>query len=157
MRIPNITFITALLYVMDNGCEWCPQPRRFDNWLTVYARFRHWSQSGVLERPFAALREQVVNGKEVVYFGLGSTGAQRKNGPQSIGKLRGAWNTKIDMVSASDHQTMIFRLSDGKVHDAPEGRALLESWNEPVATRPWRWIAPPTRATRPAASWRTWG
>ena len=32
------------------------------------------------------------------------------------------------MVSASDRQAMIFRLSGGNAYEVPEGRALLESW-----------------------------
>ena len=31
---------------------------------------------------------------------------------------------------------MIFRLSDGQAHDAPEGRALLKNWGNPVASAP---------------------
>ena len=31
---------------------------------------------------------------------------------------------------------MIFSLSGGQAHDAPEGRALLESWDKPVADVP---------------------
>ena len=37
------------------------------------------------------------------------------------------------MASASDRQAVIFRLSGGHAHDAPEGRALLESRDAPVA------------------------
>ena len=105
--------------------------------VTVYARFRGWSRSGVLERLFAALREQQAVGDDTDCFGLDSTsvkvypdgtGARKKNGPQSIGKSRGGWNTKIYIVSASDGQAIIFRLSSGQAHDAPEGHALLESW-----------------------------
>ena len=55
------------------------------------------------------------------------TGARKTNGPQSIGKSRGGWHAKIHMVSASGRQAVIFRLSGGNAHDAPEGRALLES------------------------------
>ena len=40
------------------------------------------------------------------------------------------------MVSASDRQAVIFRLSGGQANDAPEGRALLESWDNPVADAP---------------------
>ena len=113
-----------------------------EKWSTVYARFRRWSKSGVLERLFVALREQEVNGEAVVCFGLDSTsvkvhpdgtGARKTNGPQSIGKSHGGWNTKIHLVSESDRQAMIFRLSGGHARDAPEGRVLLESWDNPVA------------------------
>lgn len=48
-----------------------------------------------------------------------------KNGPQSIGKMRGVWNTKLHMVAASDRDGVVFALSAGNCGDAPEGRALL--------------------------------
>ena len=40
------------------------------------------------------------------------------------------------MMSASDHQAMIFRLSNGQIRDAPEGCVLLENWDNPVADTP---------------------
>ena len=91
----------------------------------------------MLERLFAALREQEAVGEDADCFGLDSTGARKTNGPQSIGKSRGGWNTKIHMVCASDRQAMIFFcLSGGNAHEAPEGRATLESWADPVADAP---------------------
>ena len=110
-----------------------------------FCRFRRWSRSGVLERLFAALREQEAVGEDADCFGLDSasvkvhpdgTGARKTNGPQSIGKSRGGWYAKIHMVSASGRQAMIFRLSGGQANDAPEGRALLKSWADPVANAP---------------------
>ena len=57
VRISNIDFINAVLYVLENGCKWHALPGHFGNWSAVYARFRRWSRSGVLERLFATLRE----------------------------------------------------------------------------------------------------
>ena len=145
VRIPNIDFINAVIYVLENGCKRRALPERFGKWSTVYARFRRWSRSGVLERLFAALREQEAVGEDAECFGLDSTsaevhpdgaGARKTNGPQSIGKSRGGWYAKIHMVSASGRQAMIFRLSGGQANDAPEGRALPESWAGPVAGAP---------------------
>ena len=110
-RIPNIIFINAVLYVMENGCKWRALPKRLGNWSAIYARFRRWSQSGVLERLFAAFPKQKAVGEEVVCFSLDSTsvkmphdgtGARKTSEPQSIGKSRGGWYAKIHMVSASD-------------------------------------------------------
>ena len=59
----------------------------------------------------------------------------KKNGPQSIGKSRGGWSTKIHMVAADARTAITFALSPGQAHDAPEGRALLNrlgSPNEPL-------------------------
>ena len=53
-------------------------------------------------------------------------GRFEKNGPQSIGRTRGGWNTKLHMVAASDRDGVIFALSEGNHGDAPEGRALLQ-------------------------------
>ena len=54
-------------------------------------------------------------------------GGPKKNGPQSIGKSRGGWNTKIHMVAADARTAVTFCLSPGQAHDAPEGRRLLSS------------------------------
>ncbi len=145
VRISTVDFINAVLHVLENGCKRRTLPERFGKWSTVYARFRRWSRSGVLERLFAALREQEAAGEDAECFGLDSTsaevhpdgtGARKTNGPQSIGKSRGGWNTKIHMVSASGQQAMIFRLSGGQANDAPEGRALPESRADPGAGAP---------------------
>ena len=78
-------------------------------------------------------------GEDADCFGLDSTSVKLHpdgTGLYSIGKSRGGWNTKTHMVSASDRQADIFRLSGGHAHDAPEGRVLLESWDAPVANAP---------------------
>ena len=56
----------------------------------------------------------------------GRHGRFEKNGPQSVGRTRGGWNTKLHMVAASDRDGVIFALSAGNCGDAPEGRALLQ-------------------------------
>ena len=126
VRISNIAIINAVLYALGNSCKRRALSERFGKWQTVYARFRRWSRSGVLERLFAALQELHAPGGDAVCFGLDSTsaevhpdgtGARKTNGPQSIGKSRGGWNTKIRMVSASGRQAMIFRLSGGQAND----------------------------------------
>ena len=64
----------------------------------------------------------------------GSSGRHRgakKNGPQSIGKSRGGWSTKIHMVAADARTAITFALSPGQAHDAPEGRALLNRLGRP--------------------------
>ena len=53
------------------------------------------------------------------------TGAEKKNGPQAIGKSRGGWNTKIHLVAADDRRALGFSLSAGQYGDGPEGRELI--------------------------------
>ena len=51
----------------------------------------------------------------------------KKNGAQSIGRSKGGLTTKIHMVSANDRIAVEFMLSAGQLHDAPQGRLLLET------------------------------
>ena len=53
-------------------------------------------------------------------------GCFEKRGPQSIGRTRGGWNTKLHMVAASDRDRATFSLSAGNCGDGPEGRVLLQ-------------------------------
>ena len=134
VRVSNRQVLNAILYVAEQGCKWRGLPARFGNWHTIYTRMNRWSKNGVLDGVFEQLqREQIVRIRlEAVSMDSTSvkvhpdgTGALKKNGPQSIGKSRGGWTTKIHMVSADARTAIAFSLSPGQAHDAPEGRKLL--------------------------------
>ncbi|MDP3628973.1 MULTISPECIES: IS5 family transposase [Comamonadaceae] len=136
VSLSNLQVVNAILYVAEHGCKWRGLPKRFGNWHTIYTRMNRWTKAGVLDRMFEELqRAQVVRIKiEAVSLDSTSikvhpdgTGAPKKNGPQSIGKSRGGWNTKIHMVAADARTAVTFSLSPGQAHDAPEGRRLLSS------------------------------
>jgi transposase len=134
VRMSNLQVLNAVLYVAEQGCQWRGLPQRFGRWHTVYTRLNRWSKNGVLDRVFEKRqREQIVRIK-IEAFALDSTsvkvhpdgtGARKKNGPQSIGKSRGGWNTKVHLVAADARTAITFALSPGQAHDAPEGRELL--------------------------------
>ena len=80
VRPPNIIFVKAVLYVMENGRKRQALPKRFGSWSVVHARFRR------------ALLEQEAVGDEVFCFGLNSTsvkahpdgaGARKTSGSQA--------------------------------------------------------------------------
>jgi transposase len=143
VSLSNLQVVNAMLYVAEHGCKWRGIPKRFGNWHTIYTRMRRWTKAGVLDKMFEALqREQIVRIK-IEAVSLDSTnikvhpdgtGALKKNGPQSIGRSRGEWNTKIHMVAADARTAVTFSLSPGQAHDAPEGRRLLQSLG--TASRP---------------------
>ncbi|MBR8429092.1 MULTISPECIES: IS5 family transposase [Burkholderia] len=136
VSLTNLQVLNAILYVAEHGCKWRGLPKRFGRWHTIYTRMNRWSRSGVLDRVFTELqREQIVRVRveavsldsTVVKVHPDGTGAFKKNGPQSIGKSRGGWTTKIHMVAADARTAITFALSPGQAGDAPEGRALLQS------------------------------
>ena len=133
VSLSNLQVLNAILYVAEHGCKWRGLPSRFGNWHTIYMRMNRWSKNGVLDRVFEQLqREQIVRIKlealsldsTIVKVHPDGTGA-KKNGPQSIGRSRGGWTTKLHMVAADARTAVTFSLSPGQRHDAPEGRKLL--------------------------------
>ena len=92
-----------------------------------------WSKNGVLDRVFEYLqREPIVRIKleavsmdsTMVKVHPVGTGAP-KNSPQSIGRSRGGWTTKIHMVAADARTAITFSLTPEKAHNTPEGRKLF--------------------------------
>jgi transposase len=57
VKIDNLTFVRAILYVTSNGCKWRDLPKEYGNWHTIYVRMLRWSEGGVLQRLFEALQE----------------------------------------------------------------------------------------------------
>jgi transposase len=134
VSLSNLQFLNAVLYVAEHGCKWRGLPKRFGNWHTIYTRMNRWSKSGAMDRVFEKLQLEQIVRIRIEAFSLDSTsvkvhpdgtGALKKNGPQSIGKSRGGWTTKIHMVAADARTAITFALSPGNAHDAPEGRELL--------------------------------
>jgi transposase len=68
VRVTNLQFLNALLYVAEQGCKWRGLPKRFGPWHTIYTRMNRWSKNGVLDHVFERLqRKQIVRIKiEVV-------------------------------------------------------------------------------------------
>ena len=61
VRVTNLQFLNALLYVAEQGCKWRGLPKRFGPWHTIYTRMNRWSKTGVLDHVFEQLqREQIV-------------------------------------------------------------------------------------------------
>lgn len=52
---PLLEVVTAILYVLKNGCLWRDVPGEFPPWGTVYWYFCKWQDSGVLDEINACL------------------------------------------------------------------------------------------------------
>ncbi len=58
LRVTNLQFLNALLYVAEHGCKWRGLPKRFGPWHTIYTRMNRWSKNGALEVVFEQLQRQ---------------------------------------------------------------------------------------------------
>jgi transposase len=91
VRVTNLQFLNAVLYVAEQGCKWRGLPKRFGPWHTIYTRMNRWSKSGVLDHVFELLqREQIVRIKieavkmdsTIVKVHPDGTGALKKTDPR---------------------------------------------------------------------------
>jgi transposase len=91
VRVSNLQFLNALLYVAEQGCKWRGLPKRFGPWHTIYTRMNRWSKNGVLDHVFERLqREQIVRIKieavkmdsTIVKVHPDGTGALKKTDPR---------------------------------------------------------------------------
>ena len=91
VRVTNLQFLNALLFVAEQGCKWRGLPKRFGPWHTIYTRMNRWSKNGVLDQIFEQLqREQIVRitieavkmDSTIVKVHPDGTGALKKTAPR---------------------------------------------------------------------------
>ncbi len=96
VKVTNLQFLNALLFVAEQGCKWRGLPRRFGPWHTIYTRMNRWSKNGVLDQIFEQLqREQIVRIKieavkmdsTIVKLHPDGTGALKKTVPKPSASL----------------------------------------------------------------------
>ena len=73
VEIPNIVFLNALLYAIENACKWRKMPEKYGKWNSIYQRARRWSQNGVLARVFIALQQEQIIKMRIERISLDST------------------------------------------------------------------------------------
>jgi len=44
VRINNLQFLNAILYVAKNGCKWRALTKEYGSWHTIYMRINRWSK-----------------------------------------------------------------------------------------------------------------
>lgn len=91
VKVTNLQFLNALLFVAEQGCKWRGLPKRFGPWHTIYTRMNRWSKNGVLDQIFEQLqREQIVRiqitavkmDSTIVKVHPDGTGALKKTAPK---------------------------------------------------------------------------
>ncbi len=73
VRVDNLTFWGAILYIAENGCEWRALPSCYGPWNTVYRRFRRRAENGVLAKILEALVDEELIGADSLVLSLDST------------------------------------------------------------------------------------
>ena len=86
VKMSNLDFLNAVLYVAENGCKWRRLPQRFGNWHTIYMRMNRWAKKGIMDQVFAELQRQNIIRIKVEAVSLDSTTV--KVHPDAAGALK---------------------------------------------------------------------
>jgi transposase len=53
---PARDMLNGMMWILATGAPWRDMPERYGPWETVYSRFRHWTDGGVIDRVLARLQ-----------------------------------------------------------------------------------------------------
>ncbi len=102
VKISNIDFLNAILYITENGCKWRALPKEFGHWHSIYMRMRRWADNGVWPRVLEALRTELLIKLDVTALSLDSTSI--KVHPDGTGALKKVVNNPSAKVVAGGIQ-----------------------------------------------------
>jgi transposase len=86
VKIGQLDFLNAMLYVVENGCKWRQMPKEYGPWHTIYTRMMRWAKNGVLARVFAELQTEGILAMRPEVLSLDSTSL--KVHPDAHGALK---------------------------------------------------------------------
>lgn len=123
--------LTAILFVLSEGCTWRAIDQPDAGWNTVYQYYRRWCRDGVWDKLWQELAPE---GKlKAVYLdathikvhrsGLNPEGGRET---QALGLTKGGWNTKVHAVVDHHGVPRALFLSAGNVADIYHATDVLE-------------------------------
>ncbi len=98
VRVKNIDFLNAILYVAENGCKWRRLPKEFGPWHTIYMKMRRWADNDVWPRVLETLKAELLIELDITALSLDSTSV--KVHPDGMGPLKKTANKPSAKVGA---------------------------------------------------------
>ena len=122
----NRQIVNGILWRIRTGAPWRDLPEKYGKWMTVYQRFRRWSEAGIWEAVASTLAQAMADNSR---HSLDSTtvrghclGCRRKRGTreQAFGRSRGGFTCKVLCLSDARGIPLVFHLTPGEASDSSQ-------------------------------------
>jgi transposase len=128
--VPLEKVITAILFVLSEGCTWRAINQPGVNWNTVYRYYRKWCRDGLWKKVWETIAPPPVG--KTIYIdsshvkvhrcGLNPRGGREA---QAIGKTKGGWNTKVHAAVDNSGAPRAILLTPGNAADVTYATDLM--------------------------------
>ena len=122
-RGDNRPIVNGILWRIRTGAPWRDVPEKYGKWMTLYQRFRRWSEAGIWEAAATVLTQAMADNRASqhrFHNGPGPClGRRRKRGTreQAFGRSRGGFTCKVHCLSDADGLPLGFHLTPGEAAD----------------------------------------
>ena len=96
-KISNLEMLNAVLYIVENGCNWRSLPKEYGDWHVISVRVIRWAKKGVLQAVFLHLQQLGNIQVQVNEVSLDSTCI--KVHPDGMGALK-----KVGHIPSGEHE-----------------------------------------------------
>ena len=123
--------ISAILYVLTEGCRWRAIDQPGAKWNSIYQYYRRWCKEGVWQEAWTACSPRQEGDSVHIdssHVKVHRSGLNPQGGceAQSIGKTKGGWNTKLHAAVDSRGVPISLHLSPGNDADISHACEILE-------------------------------
>jgi transposase len=137
--LPIAKVLTAILFVLHEGCTWRGIDEPDARWNSVYQYYRRWCRDGIWQKVWDQVAPSA-KGPAAVYgdssfikvhrSGLNAAGGRQL---QAVGLTKGGWNTKLHAVVDGKGRPLALQLSAGNVADVSQAEELLREVDAKMA------------------------
>ena len=137
--MPIEKVLTAILFVLHEGCTWRGIDRPDAKWNSVYQYYRRWCRDGtwklVLDQVMGTAKVPATVYGDSSFIKVHRSGLNAAGGRdlQAVGLTKGGWNTKLHAVVDRQGRPLALQLTAGHVADVSQAEELLQDVDATMA------------------------
>jgi transposase len=137
--LPLEKVLTAILFVLHEGCTWRGIDQPEARWNSVYQYYRRWCRDGiwqeVWEQVAPATKKPAAVYVDSSFIKVHRSGLNAAGGRdlQAVGLTKGGWNTKLHAVVDAKGRPLALQLTAGNVADVSQAEELLQEVDAKMA------------------------